>query len=266
MRRSGDAARVLPFRRSRQRVRRLRPHPLRRWVKPLAGAVVIVGAPAAAAAWLLVSPRLSLAEVVVVAGERVDEGWLRRTLAPFRGRNLLRLDLGEVERRIARHPWVAGVELRKELPGRLHVEVHERRAAALLEEGDELLYVDADGRPIVPYAAADGPADLPLVSRAAGVSSAAPALALAREIAAVDPPWAAGLSEIEVLGETDCRVYTASLPYPLLLRLGTVAVKAPPFAVLRPVIDRRFGAVAAVDLRFDRRVVVEPLRREAVGS
>ena len=181
-------------------------------------------------------------------------------------------------RRLLRHPWIGGVDLRKRLPAELTVRVDEKRAVALLRDGKDLHYVDAAGERIAPFDPQTGKLDLILLSRSmsgaegkrpatAVSSSPVPheeaasldrALRLLEELDRVRPPWAIGLSEVEILGEKDFRIHTASLPSPLLVRAGTLHLKAPRLEELLPRIVDRYGAAAAIDLRFARRIIIQP--------
>lgn len=262
----------------RRRREGLRPWRKRRWLRWLRALAVLLAAasvPAALGTWLLTSPRFALAGMEVAAGERVSEAWVRQTLAPFAGRNLLLLSLGAVDRRLAEHRWLAAADLRKELPNRLGVRVIERREVALLRRGKELLYLDGDGREIAHFdPGAAGGADLVVVTPRPGESlesirpekpgrdgseaDAVAALALLRELDTAAPAWLEGLSEIEVLGTEDFRVYATDLPCPLLLRAGTVAERARRLEELLPEIVARYGPVREIDLRFARRIIVQP--------
>ena len=88
--------------------------------------------------------------------------------------------------------------------------------------------------------------------------SAARALAMARELESADAAWYRGLSEVEVLNDDDCRVVTAALPFPILLRRGNVELGARRLRALLPEIRRRYERLDAVDLRSSRRVVLQP--------
>lgn len=248
---------VLPFRRRDQPLRRSRRPPLLRLARLLVAAVALVALPLAALAWPLLSPRFALRKTVVESGDRVPAQWVERTLEPLLGQNLPLLSLSHVERLLKRHPWVEAVALRKALPDRLRVEVREKRAEALLRDDRRLIYLDRGGRPIAAYDPRDGAVDLPLVSRDGERGSLAAALALAHEIAEVDPPWAAGLSEIEVLGEDDFRIHATGLPFPLLVRGGTLAEKLRRLDEVLPHVAGRYGRPRAVDLRFARRILVQ---------
>ena len=267
--------RVLPFRRRAFSARRKR-RPL--WLllgAPLAGALAIVGAPAVLALWVLQSSRFALVDVVVEAGPRVPRGWVLEALSPLVGSNLVRLRLHEVRARLEAHPWFESAELGKELPRRLRIRVHERQAAALLRSGAALAYVDAEGRVIAPWAPPirlgaqppielgaqpQGEEDLLLLAAPADVAPAelVAAMALASRLERAAPAWAAALSEVELLGEEEFRLTSAALPFPVVVRASTLEASARRLQELLPQISRRYPRVGVVDLRSERRIVIEP--------
>jgi cell division protein FtsQ len=199
-------------------------------------------------------------------GGRVPAAWVERALAPYRGDSLVLLPLPEIVERLHRNPWIGAVEVEKELPDRLRVSFTERRPVALLLRGGELAYADAEGRPIAPIASeqeakrARGEGLLvvsfshPLL-RPDGVGRA---IAVAGELGRVEPDWAAALSRIEVLGEEDFRLHSAALPFPLLVRSGELSEKVDRLGKLLPELMARYPGIEAVDLRFSRRIVVQP--------
>ncbi|MCP3957098.1 MAG: FtsQ-type POTRA domain-containing protein [bacterium] len=253
-----DTDNVLPYRRRGGKVRRSRRSPLVKWLKPLLAASAIVGIPTALVAWPMMSSRFALQEMVIETGERVSEQWVRQALAPLAGQNLPRISLERAEARLRRHPWVESSDLRKELPASLNVRVREKRAVALLRDGKQLYYLDADGEPITLFDPSAPGADLLLISRSRPGADLRPAVRLAEEIEREDPFWRPGLSEIEILGEQDFRLHTTKLPFPLLVRSGTLAEKSSRLEELLPRISGRYGALATVDLRFARRIIVQP--------
>lgn len=259
---------VQPFRRGARPLRRKRRSRLLSWLGRLTPPLALLALPGAVAAWLLTSPRFALARVEVTTGERIEPAWVRRTLTPLAGGNLVRLPLSEVDRCLRGHPWVAEVEIHKALPDRLEVTVRERRPAALLARGESLWYADAEGRLIAPAGAGEDP-ELPLLREApaaggggggggaAGPAAGVPgALAALTELAAHQPAWAAGLTELRLLGEEDFAVHTAAVPFPIYLRRGDVAAKGAWLEALLPEILRRYDRLEAVDLRYSRRIVL----------
>ena len=282
----GPAVRVEPYLRGSQAVMELEGAPLPRrrrravrrsrrgrwalWLKPFATALLLVGPPAVIATWLMISPRFAMSELAVTTGERVPEMWIRQTLAPLDGENLPLLQLEYAEKMLRRHPWVQGADLRKDLPARLSIRVTERQAVALLRDGNELHYLDTSGRTIAPFDPRGRTADLPLISGTRPNEEATPAtlrsaVELLSEIDDVQPSWATGLSEVEILGEEEFRVHTANLSFPVLVRAGTLHQKARRLEALLPHIVERYGAAAAIDLRFARRIIVQPSVTSGAG-
>jgi hypothetical protein len=262
------------FRRAGAPVRRKRRNPFVALLKPLAVSLGLVAVPAGLVTWVVTSPRFDLKHVVETGTPRVPAAVLREAMAPFQNENLVLLPLASVEAAIRRNPWVDTVEIEKELPDRLRIEVTERRPVALLERGAGLVYADQEGRPIAPLSPITGGKELeaarrarlvvvsfshPQLSASDGVEGA---LEVAGELGRVQPDWAAALSRIEVLGEQDFRLYTGALKFPLLVTRGQVGPKVERLKTLLPELDRRYPAIQAVDLRFSRRIVVQPAPKE----
>jgi cell division protein FtsQ len=258
--------RVLDFRRRGVPPRRRRRSLLLALLKPLLTAFGMLALPAGLAAWVLTAPPFALRDLEVRgAADRVPEAWVRQALAPLDGRNLLQVSLDEVEELLQRNPWIESVEIAKEPPHRLRVVLTQRRPVALLLSAGGLAYADSSGRAIMPV---HGPAeqeearrkgllivrfDQPM--REGGMTNV---LAVAADIGRVEPDWSAKLSKIEVLGDDDYRLTTTALPFPVLVSRGEAGEKARRLLELLPQIARRYARVEAVDLRFSRRIVVQP--------
>ncbi|MCG8455211.1 MAG: hypothetical protein MI919_02950, partial [Holophagales bacterium] len=88
------------------------------------------------------------------------------------------------------------------------------------------------------------------------------AVSLLQEIRQTGAPWTAGLDQVEILSTRDFRVHTKDLPFPLLVRAGTVESRSRRLEQLLPWISE-LGRLRAVDLRFARRIIVEPAGPEA---
>jgi cell division septal protein FtsQ len=262
-------ARVLPFRRRRTSPRRRRRSVWVRLLLPVGGAVAAVLVPAALTLWILRSPRFALSEFDLQGGRRVSADWMRTALDPLAGRNLPTLELAEVEERLLRHGWIASFEARKRLPRGLIVRVQERVPVAMLVEGTRLSYIDREGAVIAPVEpvslieSGEGAAPLFFVRAVGGTREGIRrALAVAAEIDRADVEWGRGMSEIEALSEEDFRVVTAALPFPVLVKSGTIELGARRLRSLLPEIRRRYGRIEAVDLRWPRRVVIQPALAE----
>lgn len=256
-----NGGRVLEFRRSAVKPRRSRRSLWAAAARGLLGALLVVGTPVVAAAWAMTSPRFALTELEITASERVPEAWLRARLAPLVGRNLLLLPLPEVDRALAGHPWIGSLSVAKALPSRLEVAVVQRQPAALVLHQGEPWFADAAGAAIAP-AGAEPAEGLMLVvpPQGPGVEGGGVplALAVAAELEAAAPGWASELERIDVLSEEDARLHTAALPCPLLVRQGRIGSRAGHLRALLPEVASRYPELAALDLRFSRRIVVQP--------
>ena len=258
-------------RRHRGSIRRRRP---RRWLRLLGlllKAAGIVALPAAGGFWLFFSSQFAVHHLVAEGTERVSQRWIEQTLQPFVGQNLWMLPLQQVEQRLVQHPWVAAVAISKELPDQLRVRIVEKQPAAVLEGTRASALVDASGNHIVSLeataveAAPGAGAARALVhirGRALQPQDIRRALAVATAWEQVREPWRGDLEAIEVLGEDDFRLLSPQLPFPLLVRQDSLAAKARYLTALLPEIKRRYPELAAVDLRFAQRIVLQP---EAVG-
>ncbi|MBV8200638.1 MAG: hypothetical protein JOZ15_08435, partial [Acidobacteria bacterium] len=93
---------------------------------------------------------------------------------------------------------------------------------------------------------------------AAARAGVAGALLLAARLRLLRPAWTPSLSQIDVVDEDDFQLRVACLPCPLLVRGSRLADNLIRFDQLLPELRRRYPALAAVDLRYSRRIVVQP--------
>lgn len=242
----------------------------RRAVTPIA----VVASGAAVSVWVLSSPSFAVSEVRALGTGRVSERWVRQALAPLAGRNLLLLPLSEVRERLAANPWVASAGIAKELPGRLEVSLVEKKPAALVKLGSQGYWAEADGKLIAPLAVGEEALGLPtLVDRTPALSSGSGssgevprALALLAGLGKLRPDWTRELAALALLGGGDFSLETRALPFPLLLEDQGYAAKVERLGRLLPEIEKRYPHLAAVDLRFSRRIILVPAAEEPAGE
>ncbi|MFQ5450171.1 MAG: cell division protein FtsQ/DivIB [Nitrospinaceae bacterium] len=110
--------------------------------------------------FLIASPRFAVSQINFSGNHKVQEDKLREWAGPVTGENIFLLDLDDISRRLARHPWVRSVSARKVFPHSLLVEVVERVPYARIKL--DRVYVMDNFGVLLAY---DGPAyqDLPLV-------------------------------------------------------------------------------------------------------
>ncbi|HSS48026.1 MAG TPA: FtsQ-type POTRA domain-containing protein [Thermoanaerobaculia bacterium] len=262
------------FRRRGTQPRRRRKNILLALLRPLAMALIVVALPTGLVYWVLTAPMFRLRTVEVGGpARRVGSAWVRQVLAPLQGRNLVRLSLADATARLQSNPWIEKVEIEKELPAALRVKLAERRPVALLLSGQTLAYADTAGHPIAPVAtpgeleeARKGGLLVVSFVREAHPDGVGAALKVAAELGRVQPDWAAKLAQIEVLGEEDFRLHTDALPFPLLVTAGQVGPKVQRLVELLPELTQRYSRIEAVDLRFSRRIVVQPSQPALIQS
>lgn len=93
---------------------------------------------------LLDNPYFSVQEIKVKGGGKVGGSEIVAMAGMSRGMNIWKIDPASIERRVAKHPWVRRVLVRRELPRRVVIEVEEREAKGIVVLG-KLYYVDTDG-------------------------------------------------------------------------------------------------------------------------
>jgi cell division protein FtsQ len=94
--------------------------------------------------FVLESSYFSLREIQVRGGDKVSGNEIVALAGLRRGMSIWSLDLPEIEKKIAKHPWVRRVLVRREFPQRVVIEVEERKPKAIVALR-KLYYVDADG-------------------------------------------------------------------------------------------------------------------------
>jgi cell division septal protein FtsQ len=95
---------------------------------------------------VVASPRFALREVRADATLHVSRDEILALAGAELGDRLLAIDTDAVAARVATHPWVASVRVRRQLPSALAIDVVERRAVASALLGT-LYLLDESGRP-----------------------------------------------------------------------------------------------------------------------
>jgi len=133
------------------------------WLFAVVAAVVLAGA---ASAWsysrLTRSSMFSIREIEMNRCANVTKEEVWSVVRGVGKRNIWTLPVGEVSRRLASHPWVRTVSVRKSFPDRLVIRIVEQRPVAMVNL-DALWYVNDEGKPFKRLTAYD-PKDLAIVT------------------------------------------------------------------------------------------------------
>ena len=99
---------------------------------------------AAARQFVLESPYFSVREIQVRGGEKFGGNEIVTMAGLKHGMNMWRIEPATIEKKVAKHPWVRRVLVRREFPRRVVIEIEERTPKAIVAMG-KLYYVDSDG-------------------------------------------------------------------------------------------------------------------------
>jgi cell division protein FtsQ len=216
------------------------------------------------------APALQVSRVTVTGNERLSVGEVQALLEGLRGRNIVGLRLGEWQERLLGSPWVEQATLRRVLPATVEVSVRERRPIAIGRIGNGLFLVDASGVVVDEYGPAYADIDLPIVDGLVAKKGAddvdeSRAALTARLIAALAerPDLAKRVSQIDVSDSRDAIVMLEGDT--TLLRLGDseFAERLQQYIDLGDALRERVTAIDYVDLRFQERVYVKPVKGAA---
>jgi cell division septal protein FtsQ len=97
-----------------------------------------------ARAFIVDSPYFYVREIQVRGGNKVGGSEIVAIAGLRHGMNLWKIEPAAIENKIAKHPWVRRVLVRREFPRRIVIEVEERKPRAIVAMG-RLYYVDSDG-------------------------------------------------------------------------------------------------------------------------
>ena len=246
-----------------RRRRFVAPHRQRRlWLRllrPLAGALLIVGLPAAATVWAATSPVFRIDQMTVSSSGRISPTQAKDRLRSLRGRHILVLGLEDVERALGEQAWLRGVEISKRLPSQLEVRLLERRSVALLKSSRGLFFLDRQGEVIAPYDTVSGHGDFVIVVLEEHDSaSIRGALDLVETWERVAGPWAHGLSEVEVVDAMSYRIHAVDLDFPLLVTGERLETGLRELRRHLPEIRLYCPTLEVADLRFSGQMVFQP--------
>ena len=94
--------------------------------------------------FILENPYFSVREIHVRGGDKVSGNEIVTIAGLRQGMSIWKIELGRIEEKIARNPWVRRVLMRREFPSRIIIDVEERTPKAIVAVR-KLYYVDSDG-------------------------------------------------------------------------------------------------------------------------
>jgi cell division protein FtsQ len=221
-------------------------------------------------ALVLGAPALQVSRISVRGHERLSSGEVLALVDGLRGRNILTVDLDELQQRLLASSWVEEAHVRRILPSRVDIQVRERRPIGIGRLSSSLYLVDASGVVIDEYGPNYAELDLPIIdglaarpSAGAGLVDEARARLAARVISGLEsrPDLADRVSQIDVSDPHDAVVILEGDP--VMLRLGEEAFadRIQEYLDIAPALRERVTEMDYVDLRFDERLYVRPVTK-----
>jgi cell division protein FtsQ len=224
------------------------------WKRNLLISLVLAAAIAGLARFLGGS-LFALERFEIAGNQRARTEEILHALEPWRGRNLVLLDLADAADRLAKVPWIERVTLAKRFPDGLSVRLTECRAVALWKKERTLWWLDARGGRIAPYDPRADSMDYVVVS---GEQSALPeAVGLLEELRANAPEYFAALSEIDALPDGDFGMMDSIFRRPVRVLRFDAPRKIDALLKARGLMQSRGWEARAIDLRFADRIILE---------
>jgi cell division protein FtsQ len=184
------------------------------------------------------------------------------------GASLLAIRPGQVERALMAHPWIAKAEVSRKWPPSLLLKIQERDPVALVQFGEELLYMDRQGMIFKPLSPGD-PHNFPVITGLTPEQFRHPAGDLPQvvtqafqlmDVLKQNPPPLnlENISEIHVDLERGFTLYANGVGVGLDLGLQEYSEKLQKFAQLWPVLVQKglLSRINRINLNYPRRALV----------
>src|SRR5262245_16243608 len=213
---------------------------------------------------------LQVRQISVHGNVRISSGEVQAMVDGLRGTNILTADLPGYRRRLLESPWIADVGMRRVLPSTVEVFVSERRPMGVCRLGSVLYLVDPHGTLIDEVGPQYAEFDLPIVDglvrqpasgqpsideeRAELAARVIDALATRKDISK-------RVSQLDVHDPHDAVVMLQDDPALLHLGEDRFLERLQSYVDLSPALRQRVPEIDYVDLRFDQRVYVRPVKK-----
>ncbi len=215
------------------------------------------------------APSLQIGQMTVRGQGRLSTGEVLALVEGLRGQNILAVDLAHWQEKLLSSPWVESATIRRVLPSTVEITVKERRPMGIGRIATEMYLLDPRGVIIDEYGPLYADLDLPIIDGltasphdGGSLVDVARAEFAARVITALStrPELQKLMSQLDVSNLHDAVVILAGDP--ALLRLGDTdfVARLQQYVDLAPALRERVSAVDYVDLRFDDRVYVRPVK------
>jgi cell division protein FtsQ len=224
------------------------------------------------AALIAASPSLQIGHLQVRGHERLSTGEVLALVEGLRGQNILAVALDEWQQKLLSSPWVESATIRRVLPSTVEITVSERRPMGIGRIGMAMYLIDSNGVIIDEYGPAYADIDLPIIDGLAAspqdggsivdVARAEFAAAAIGALAA-RPEILKQVSQLDVANLHDAVIILDGDSALLHVGDADFAARVQQYLDLAPALRERVAAIDYVDLRFDERMYVRPVKSAA---
>jgi cell division septal protein FtsQ len=232
--------------------------------------VVLLGYAAYQGATLIAAATsLQIGHMQVRGHERLSTGEVLALVDGLRGQNILAVSLDQWQRKLLSSAWVERATIRRVLPSTVEITVAERRPMGIGRIGMAMYLIDGQGVLIDEYGPAYADIDLPIIDGLAAspqdggsIVDVARAEFAAAVIAALSarPEILKQVSQLDVANLRDAVVILDGDPALLHVGDDDFAARLQQYIDLAPTLRQRVTAIDYVDLRFDERMYVRPVK------
>lgn len=234
----------------------------------LSGPIVL--AAASLRDFVLENQYFSVREIQVRGADKVSGNEIVTIAGLRQGMSIWKIELDRIEKKIAKHPWVRRVLVRREFPSRIIIDVEERTPKAIVAVR-KLYYVDSDGAVFKEVEPGEN-VKFPLLTglRAEDVMAADPAVRRrirdAMRLAELMAQRSHSLSEIHFDALDRLVVYTTSYPVALHMGWGDWGEKLDRMERLLTLWKGHEERLASLDMSFRNQVVARVRRAQNQSS
>jgi cell division protein FtsQ len=207
--------------------------------------------------------RFAVRTIEIDGAKHTPRAALDQATQRYVGLNLFRIDIDRVQRDLAGLGWVRRIDIEKKVPDTLRIKITERKAVALVRNGERLMYVDDEGTAFAELSPAVGDDDLPLIADATGpeLTRSVQFLTTLRQR---DRELFSRISEVWPIPPRGFALYDRELRAVVYANAEDVSAKYRNLhAVLRAESNPK---IEYADLRFADRVIVKPLETTNVQN
>jgi len=215
------------------------------------------------------APTLQVSHLQVRGHHRLSTGEVLSLVDGLRGQNILAIRINEWQQKLLASPWVESATIRRVLPATLEILVQERAPMGIGRIGTSLYLIDGKGVIVDEYGPAYADIDLPIIDGLAAAPAGGGAVIdvartefAARVIGALAarPELGRRVSQIDVSDLHDAVVILDDDTALLRLGDGDFAARLQQYVDLQPTLRERLASIDYVDLRFDERLYVRPVK------